>query len=195
MIKIQGNSRTERRQATIWLLPPENHLARRLPAPRLLRDREVITGMRYNSDIKNSLFRRGSRKRTRIWLFSFKRLFTRPWNGRAGGNLIWNKSRNTFFMADNSNLPSRSHTLALKGATLWRVVGGVGGCEWILPRRGMIRICFSSAAKKLFLLAAVSTLRPMIWIHHLSDLFFVLALPSSPWLNCKCKTKPFGSFG
>lgn len=81
--------------------------------PSLLEDREIMTAMRYNFDIKNSLFDYQKRFSSYAKYIptvhcchtAFKRLYT-PSDKE---NLIWNKSRNTFFIADNSN----AHALPL----------------------------------------------------------------------------------
>lgn len=90
----------------------------------LLDDREIITAMRYNFDIKNSLFDYQNFSCTQnIYTYIptvhyrrrhhhqfFKTTLHTPSDKE---NLIWNKSRNTFFIADNSNALSHSHSKVL----------------------------------------------------------------------------------
>lgn len=108
MIKIQRNSKKIVQQYDYY--PLFELRVEPLSSPLLLEDREIITAMRYNFDIKNSLFdyrnslpysyaKYTSQLFTAAAATAFKRLYT-PSDKE---NLIWNKSRNTFFIADNSN--------------------------------------------------------------------------------------------
>jgi hypothetical protein len=138
MIKIQRNSK--KIHTTIWLLPCYSERAERPSHSSkieklLLRCVIILILKIHYSTTEEKKFSSYAEYIPTVHCCrtAFKRLYT-P-NDKE--NLIWNKSRNTFFIADNSNALSLSLTFSFRGS----------GCVWNYTEKNNAHLlwCYSEA--------------------------------------------------